>query len=142
MDAGLSDFLTALNTRVTAEDVARHLIDFMESQGGRAVHAWVGYDLEFHEAGTFPDWWAACYFDNQYDVYDHVRSHCLRRVESILWGVDIDRGNPAVHPKAQECSEVALEGFGLRRGGRGDKICHFQSGFAASFAKAGGGHAA
>ena len=114
MDARLSDFLTELNAPATAQDVARHLIDFMESQGSHAVHAWLGLDMEALEVGTFPDWWAACYFDNNYDAYDHIRSHCERRVEPIFWGVDVDSGNPAVHPKAQECSRIALEGFGLR----------------------------
>lgn len=114
MDARLSDFLTELNTPATAQDVACHLIDFMESQGAHALHAWFGLDRDSPSVGTYPDWWSEWWWENDFENHDHVAQHCMQRVDPILFGIDIDSDNPAATPQSLESSQVAWDGFGLR----------------------------
>ena len=114
MTLAVTDILGDLSAATTPQGVADGLIDFAREQGFSRAHAWFGADMEVLEAGNYPDWWADYYFENEIDTVDHIRAHCLTRVEPISWGFDIDETNPAIHPKAVECSRVAMEGFGLR----------------------------
>jgi len=117
MDNRLLDFVESLkraNSFDSAWSISR---DFFVTSGTPIVHMFFGSSLETIRFVTnIPDWWVDHYNDNNYIEMDHIGRHCFTQVAPLLYGLDVDRRNPAVPADFYRVMQETREALALRNG--------------------------
>ena len=112
----LGDFITGLRSAKTAEDAARSLVGFFQSEGANNVHTFFGTDLVEQFVSTYPEWWPASTHERRLALKHHVVIHSQISDQPLCFGVDICPHNPRATPEGLQLIRESYSEFGARSG--------------------------